>query len=30
MGGNALQEMALTQQGSALWQNGYSTFVAGA
>jgi spermidine/putrescine transport system substrate-binding protein len=26
----SLQEMTLSQQGSALWQNGYSTFVAGA
>jgi spermidine/putrescine transport system substrate-binding protein len=29
-GPKSLQEMTLTQQGSALWQNGYSTFVAGA
>jgi spermidine/putrescine transport system substrate-binding protein len=29
-GPESLQEMTLSQQGSALWQNGYSTFVAGA
>jgi spermidine/putrescine transport system substrate-binding protein len=29
-GSQSLQEMTLTEQGSALWQNGYSTFLAGA
>ncbi|HYW29558.1 MAG TPA: spermidine/putrescine ABC transporter substrate-binding protein [Gaiellales bacterium] len=29
-GPKSLQEMTLSEQGSALWQNGYSTFLAGA
>ena len=30
LGPTSLQEMTLTSQGQALWQNGYSTFVSGA
>jgi spermidine/putrescine transport system substrate-binding protein len=30
LGPTSLQEMTLTAQGQALWQNGYSTFVSGA
>jgi spermidine/putrescine transport system substrate-binding protein len=30
LGPTSLQEMTLTEQGQALWQNGYSTFISGA
>ena len=30
LGPTSLQEMTLTSQGQALWQNGYSTFISGA
>jgi spermidine/putrescine-binding protein len=30
LGPDSLQEMTLTTQGQALWQNGYSTFLSGA